>query len=953
MCAEPQSGPAIVAQGEIRELRTQVADLNHQIADYKEKIADFKEKMAACAELKKTQEALLISERRHEIVMKFADATVFEYDVRTKRILTQPQDFEEYGMPAVMENGVEGVLRQNQNITQESVPLLRELYRQIDEGAPQATATIWARNADGLTHTLSLQMVNIFGPAGKPIYAVGIRKDITNLVEFHKEKEYGALLASERAFIYEADFTLDTLLRYDATWVKLSGIDEPTTLSSVLKATAERYIAPEHKHLFLEKQSSPFVLDAFERGERIVTFEYRKLVPGKGYLWYEMHISMIADELTHHIHMRAYTLDISGKKTREVKAVAEHNRYESMVAKSVAVYEMNLTQNQMILGQDTFKETHGFELADHAADTALARVLPSIHPHDRAMFSAFMQCKPLLEAYRAGRTEFTCVYRRIDASEKYHWYRYSLKLFEDPGTENVLCYAYIEDIHAEKEKELHLLYNAEHDLMTGFYNKSTTAEKVDLLLSSESGMLGQHLFFIIDLDYFKLINDKFGHAFGDVVLSQTASRISALFREGDILGRIGGDEFVVLMKNVQSLKMASLKAQEICASISEIYTQQQLEHKITSSIGIAVYPAHGRTYDALYRHSDAALYQAKEQGRNRFALYQMDTPMDRSAVKEMDLRLIPEEHPFAYDLNTYAFRILYEARDKRLAINSVLELVGKRYHLSRAYILELSKDARFLTNTFEWCREGISSQMAHMQHVPCELLAEGLNAEGVFYMPDAQCTHGALKEMLLAQGVQSMLQFQLLKNGAPAGFIGFDECTRLRTPEEHELLDYRNFTNTLGVFLTEMRALEAVETARNMALSVVNGLDAYAYVCDPATHRLLFINDKTLREFAPDAQVGDLCYQAIWHGSTPCPGCPMQALCESCKNRYADLRYNPRLGVWVKVTTTWINWSQDRQVCLIDVRDISEFHAVTEAEAANPDATKRHIAKPDGAPDAK
>ncbi|MEG0109280.1 MAG: GGDEF domain-containing protein, partial [Lachnospiraceae bacterium] len=177
----------------------------------------------------------------------------------------------------------------------------------------------------------------------------------------------------------------------------------------------------------------------------------------------------------------------------------------------------------------------------------------------------------------------------------------------------------------DKTQEIHhknfqsVLYQAQHDQMTGFYNKQVTAEKINELLVSDTGKYSSHVFFIIDLDYFKQVNDCFGHPFGDEVLTKTAKKIRALFRNEDILGRIGGDEFIVLMKNVLDKKIAYLKAKEICESVAEHYMQNEVEHKVTVSVGIALYDCHGHNFEELYHHSDIALYQAKEQGRNHFA----------------------------------------------------------------------------------------------------------------------------------------------------------------------------------------------------------------------------------------------------------------------------------------------------------------------------------------------
>ncbi|MEG1751084.1 MAG: hypothetical protein RR241_04875, partial [Raoultibacter sp.] len=153
--------------------------------------------------------------------------------------------------------------------------------------------------------------------------------------------------------------------------------------------------------------------------------------------------------------------------------------------------------------------------------------------------------------------------------------------------------------------------------------------------------------------------------------------------------------------------------------------------------------------------------------------------------------------------------------------------------------------------------------------------------------------------------------------------IGFDECTGYRTPEDREFNDYRNFANILGVFITEMRAFKQAKTSSEAVLSIVNSLNACAYVCDPVTHKLLFINDQTL-EWVPGAQVGEHCHEALWGNDAPCDNCPMQILAASGKQTDSSLRFHPTLKIWVKVTASWVDWLAGKKSCLITIVDVSD-----------------------------
>ncbi|MEG1930368.1 MAG: GGDEF domain-containing protein [Anaerovorax sp.] len=596
-----------------------------KMSTYESEEKTLKEKVAALEkELNETKEALAINLRRYELAMEFSEVVIFDYNIKTKKIQFQPADFEVFGMPGAFLNGAEEVINSGK-IEERSKENLRSLYGKIDSGVPSASTVIYIKDLNGMERTVELKMINVFDQNGNPIYAVGIRKDITDMVQYRREKEYGELLLTELRFIYEADVTQDHVIRYDHQWANEMGMGSVTTLQGILQFMCDHHVAEQDKVLFLEKQSREYLMAAFKRGECIVSFEYRKWIENKGYRWFEVRINLVEDELTHHVNMRVYVLDINSKKKREKQNEAQRKWYELMISRTAVTYEINLTANMMSWGHEGLKEQFDvFPEEENYTENILPLMLKIIHPNDQKEMFSFLSRDNLLNNYGKGIANLEQEYRRSDNRGEYHWFRCAVQIFEDCNTGDVLCYAYVENINDEKKKVLDLSYKAQHDLMTGFYHKNAAKEAVNQLLSSEDGKEGIHIFFIIDLDHFKRANDQFGHAFGDEVITKVASKINNLFRKDDILGRIGGDEFMVLMKGVKNEKIAFLKAREICEGISQVYTKGNAAYKVTASIGIAIYEKHGKTYDELYRHSDQALYEAKEHGRNGFVMYRGD-----------------------------------------------------------------------------------------------------------------------------------------------------------------------------------------------------------------------------------------------------------------------------------------------------------------------------------------
>lgn len=165
-----------------------------------------------------------------------------------------------------------------------------------------------------------------------------------------------------------------------------------------------------------------------------------------------------------------------------------------------------------------------------------------------------------------------------------------------------------------------LKIRAENDLLTGLYNKITSELLISDYLETE-GKNGRHALFVIDIDNFKNVNDEMGHLIGDRALIDTAAGINDSFRISDIKGRIGGDEFIVLLKNIASDEDIRKKAEDLCRLFKSI---KVYNGQISGSVGAAVYPDHGTTYTELFEIADKAMYHSKELGKDGYYIYKIN-----------------------------------------------------------------------------------------------------------------------------------------------------------------------------------------------------------------------------------------------------------------------------------------------------------------------------------------
>lgn len=166
---------------------------------------------------------------------------------------------------------------------------------------------------------------------------------------------------------------------------------------------------------------------------------------------------------------------------------------------------------------------------------------------------------------------------------------------------------------------------AEQDSLTGLYNASTTRQLAEEFLQVAESDRDSALL-IIDVDNFKQVNDRFGHMVGDKVLTGAAAKIKKLFRSHDIVGRVGGDEFLVLMKDVPDSEIVKKRCEQLIEAFSEINCEQLEKGTLGCSVGVAQTSVCGTSYNRLFCCADSSLYRSKANGGKCFSLYREGDP---------------------------------------------------------------------------------------------------------------------------------------------------------------------------------------------------------------------------------------------------------------------------------------------------------------------------------------
>ncbi|MDD4925467.1 MAG: diguanylate cyclase [Methylotenera sp.] len=182
------------------------------------------------------------------------------------------------------------------------------------------------------------------------------------------------------------------------------------------------------------------------------------------------------------------------------------------------------------------------------------------------------------------------------------------------------------DITARKAIEDRVHHLAHYDVLTDLPNRALLSDRLHQALAQAKRDKSKLALIFLDLDYFKPVNDELGHEVGDLLLKQVALRLQhCIKRETDTLSRVGGDEFVIILSHIESDQDAALMADKIILSLMRPFEIEENVINISCSVGIGVYPTHGKDATSLMRVADNAMYQAKRAGRGRFCFYTPDT----------------------------------------------------------------------------------------------------------------------------------------------------------------------------------------------------------------------------------------------------------------------------------------------------------------------------------------
>lgn len=360
-----------------------------------------------------------------------------------------------------------------------------------------------------------------------------------------------------------------------------------------------------------------------------IDVEYRTRAKNGNLIWLN-HKGSLVQAGPGQTYIQSIVFDIThNKEAAQAKRISDE-RYQFILEQhDIIIFEQNLINGHFSCSA-RWVQTFGkvFNILEADAN----RSLVPVHVDDRELLEDFQNKvhSNLLE------NKLFVELRLRDTSGMYHWYRIEASNLTTSQGKPIYIIGIITDIDKQKLLELRLRTQATRDSATGMHNKRATEQAISRFLSMHSNR-GPHVYamFMIDFDNFKSINDRFGHAVGDKAIYQMAQIIRRNFRSTDIVGRVGGDEFLVFCTEPMPMQKIRDRATILVQHLHlPCGNHDSAEVTVTASVGIACNPNDGHNFTTLYKHADMATYEAKRRGRNQCVFYAELTARQQQNARE-------------------------------------------------------------------------------------------------------------------------------------------------------------------------------------------------------------------------------------------------------------------------------------------------------------------------------
>lgn len=305
----------------------------------------------------------------------------------------------------------------------------------------------------------------------------------------------------------------------------------------------------------------------------------------------------------------AVARDVTARRHAERALRLSEERYALVFAHLRDALMQTDAQGRLVFVNDAAARLTGYTTAQ-----LLGRELTGLFVRSEATANTLGE---LYQCIRGEREETVGELRLGTVSGANPWVQVSFRRTLNARGEVTGCAGLVFDISAKKASDARIHYLATHDVLTGLPNRAAFNQHLEAGLERARRSGKQMALLFIDLDGFKQVNDTLGHAVGDEVLKETAARLRGVLRRADVVARLAGDEFVVILEALDSEEALASVVRKVLQALNKPYFENPDSPQPGASIGVAMYPRHGEDAESLLKHADSAMYRAKAQGKAR------------------------------------------------------------------------------------------------------------------------------------------------------------------------------------------------------------------------------------------------------------------------------------------------------------------------------------------------
>jgi diguanylate cyclase (GGDEF)-like protein/PAS domain S-box-containing protein len=552
-------------------------------------------------EQKKAEEILRQSEEKYRTILENMEEGYYEVDLAGNLIFFNDSLCRIVGYPRDEMMG----MNNREYMDKEASKKVYKIFNTVFRTGKSATIHDWQIiRKDGFKRVDVEASVSLMRDAGgNPRGFRGVVRDVT----VHKQAEE-ALLQSEEKYrtilenigdgYYEVDL-VGNLIFFNDSLCRIVGYPR----DELMGMNNREYMSPE-----TAKRTYQLFNEVYKRGEPTKIFDWEFIKIDGSTINVEISISLMRDSKGEPVGFRGILRDITVRKQAEEALRESEEKYRSLVEFTEdSVYLVN-RRKEYLFANETYLTRLGL-----SRDHVIGRPYGDFHSReDGEAFSEHIE-----QVFKTGR--FVQYEHRSQTDGRYFLRTLSPVKEPDGHIEAVTVIA--KDITGHKQAEEELRYIATHDALTGVPNRALFNDRLSLALTQADRNKKKLAVMLLDLDYFKDVNDTLGHSTGDQLLRVVGNRLKELLRSGDTVARVGGDEFLLLLAEIASIKDANVIARKILEAFRKPFVLNDNEIMITTSIGVSIYPDDGADANTLTKHADVAMYRAKDKGRDNFQRY--------------------------------------------------------------------------------------------------------------------------------------------------------------------------------------------------------------------------------------------------------------------------------------------------------------------------------------------